>query len=224
MLEATAPSVNALTLIASRSLAFYSSSIGIDFVSVYGLLRRISPHVRWFRRWCHTPRPRVGALTWLISDSLFQKIGFVFAWSCLVDFHNRLFIHLRNVNLLKLHLQPRNRKRSPQCPEFQRSVCKFEIAPGTAIWGSKFFNFSLNLRDLCTESGQTFQGSFSAVSKPNFASKYSSESSRWDLHNARLCTVFGPLSNLNFFVKNCWIFCWFFTKCCKICQNLLNFC
>ena len=36
---------------------------------------------------------------------------------------------------------------------------------------------------------QTFQGSFSAVSKPNFASKFSLESSRRDLHNALLCTV-----------------------------------
>ena len=34
-----------------------------------------------------------------------------------------------------------------------------------------------------------FQGSFSAVSKPNFAREYSLESSRRDLHNARLCTV-----------------------------------
>ena len=45
------------------------------------------------------------------------------------------------------------------------------------------------LGDLYTESGQTLQGSFSAVSKPNFASKYSLESSRRDLHNALLCTV-----------------------------------
>ena len=34
-------------------------------------------------------------------------------------------------------------------------------------------------------------GSFSAVSKPNVASKYSSESSRRDLHNALLFTVYG---------------------------------
>ena len=40
-----------------------------------------------------------------------------------------------------------------------------------------------------TESGQTLQGSFSAVSKPNFASKYSLESSRRELHTALLCTV-----------------------------------
>ena len=31
-------------------------------------------------------------------------------------------------------------------------------------------------------------GSFSAVSKPNFATKYALESSRRDLHNALLCT------------------------------------
>ena len=35
---------------------------------------------------------------------------------------------------------------------------------------------------------QTLQGSFSAVSKPNFVSKDSLESSRRDLHNALLCT------------------------------------
>ena len=36
---------------------------------------------------------------------------------------------------------------------------------------------------------QTLQGSFSAVLKRNFASKYSLESSRRDLHNALLCTA-----------------------------------
>ena len=46
-----------------------------------------------------------------------------------------------------------------------------------------------NLGDLYAESWQFLQGSFSAVSKPNFASKYSLESSRRDLHNALLCTV-----------------------------------
>ena len=40
-----------------------------------------------------------------------------------------------------------------------------------------------------TESGQTLQGSFSAVSTPISASKYALESSRRDLHNALLCTV-----------------------------------
>ena len=36
---------------------------------------------------------------------------------------------------------------------------------------------------------ESLQGSFSAVSKPIFASTYSLESSRRDLHNALLCTV-----------------------------------
>ena len=37
--------------------------------------------------------------------------------------------------------------------------------------------------------GQTSEGSFSAVSKPNFASKYAFESSRRDLHNVLLCAA-----------------------------------
>ena len=37
--------------------------------------------------------------------------------------------------------------------------------------------------------GQTLEGSFSAVSKLNFASKYAFEISRRDLHNALLCTA-----------------------------------
>ena len=53
--------------------------------------------------------------------------------------------------------------------------------------------------------GQTLEGSFSAVSKPNFASKYAFESSRRDLHNALLCTA--PKSH-------------FFQKISRICQNL----
>ena len=44
---------------------------------------------------------------------------------------------------------------------------------------------------------QTLEGSFSAVSKPNFASKYAFESSRRDLHNALLCTTLQS----QFFVK-----------------------
>ena len=37
--------------------------------------------------------------------------------------------------------------------------------------------------------GHTLEGSFSAVSKPNFARKYAFESYRRDLHNALLCTA-----------------------------------
>ena len=51
---------------------------------------------------------------------------------------------------------------------------------------------TLDLRCLmlsCHGIRQTLEGSFSAVSKPNFASKYAFESSRRDLHNALLCTA-----------------------------------
>ena len=45
-----------------------------------------------------------------------------------------------------------------------------------------------------TKTGAGFKlksknGPFSAVSKPNFASKYAFESSRRDVHNALLCTA-----------------------------------
>ena len=58
----------------------------------------------------------------------------------------------------------------------------------TLVFSSKYAN-STNLGDLYEESGQTLQGSFSAVSQPNFASKYSLESSRRELHNALLYTA-----------------------------------
>ena len=60
-----------------------------------------------------------------------------------------------------------------------------DVAPAPT-WGICNNN---NNNDLYAESGQTLQGSFSAVSKPNVASKYSLESSRRDLHNALLCTI-----------------------------------
>ena len=47
----------------------------------------------------------------------------------------------------------------------------------------------------------TLKGSFSAVSKPKFASKYALESSRRDLQNSLLCTVLEPFAKLNFFLK-----------------------
>ena len=60
---------------------------------------------------------------------------------------------------------------------------------------------------------ETLQGSFPAVSKRNFASKYAFESSRRDLHNALLCTAlkshFFPENarilskNYEFFQKKC---------------------
>ena len=71
--------------------------------------------------------------------------------------------------------------------------------------------------------GQTLEGSFSAVSMPNFASKYAFESSRRDVHNALLCTALQShflsngllnlqqllnLSNLKFLKKNNVSICW----------------
>ena len=53
---------------------------------------------------------------------------------------------------------------------------------------------------------QASRGSFSAVSKPIFASKYSLESSRRDLHNALLCTVVesNPKNQENHGEKRTW--------------------
>ena len=48
-----------------------------------------------------------------------------------------------------------------------------KFAKSASTWG--ICNNNDNDPDLCAESGQTLQGSFSAVSKPNFASKYSLE-------------------------------------------------
>ena len=48
---------------------------------------------------------------------------------------------------------------------------------------------------------QALQGSFSAVSKPNFARKYAFESSRRDLHNALLCTALKSHVLIVFFKK-----------------------
>ena len=64
------------------------------------------------------------------------------------------------------------------------------IGVGILLFGDQFNpNASIDLGDLYAESGQSLQGSFSAVSNPNFASKYALESSRRDLHNALLCTL-----------------------------------
>ena len=74
------------------------------------------------------------------------------------------------------------------CPE--AASFNSQVQEGTTHHYRLILNIAeSHLGDLYAESGQTLQGSFSAVSKPNFASKYSLESSRRDLHNALLCTV-----------------------------------
>ena len=73
------------------------------------------------------------------------------------------------------------------------SKCQNTINKGTksmqSIKAQKAAKVSKYLLGFDILSGQTLQGSFSAVSKPIFATKYSLESSRRDLHNALLCTV-----------------------------------
>ena len=61
--------------------------------------------------------------------------------------------------------------------------------------------------------GQILEGSFSAVSKPNVASKYAFESSRRDLRNALLCTALKShffKTSARILPKNCEKF----QKCC----------
>ena len=62
-----------------------------------------------------------------------------------------------------------------------------EIVPWVANKSFEISKFKFNISE--SSNLRTSQGSFSAVSKPNFASKYSLESSLRDLHNALLCTV-----------------------------------
>ena len=92
-----------------------------------------------------------------------------------------------------------------------------------------------HLGDLYAESGQTLQGSFSAVSKPNFATKYALESSRRDLHNALLCTALEsnppkPGKTLHrslisiFSLKIAELFADFFQNVANFARILLNFC
>ena len=59
--------------------------------------------------------------------------------------------------------------------------------------------FTAGVKKSTRRSRSDEKGSFSAVSKPNFASKYAFESSRRDLHNALLCTALQS----QFFVKFC---------------------
>ena len=69
----------------------------------------------------------------------------------------------------------------------------------------KLTNIFANLQNF----GKFLAGSFSAVSKRNFARRYALESSRRDLHNALLCTALKShffLKMLEFCKNNCEIF------------------
>ena len=67
------------------------------------------------------------------------------------------------------------------------------VAPAAERWARRR---DIAVKKIQTPSGppvgQIWQGSFSAVSKPNLASRYAFESSRRDLHNALLCTALQP--------------------------------
>ena len=71
----------------------------------------------------------------------------------------------------------------------ENTVGELRLFPPGPAASLRFDCFFAGSFKLYAESGQILQGSFSAVSKPNFASKYSLESSRRDLHNALLCTA-----------------------------------
>ena len=91
---------------------------------------------------------------------------------------------------------------SSSTPSLRATVLPSVPSQVEQTWGI-WNNNTSNNNNLYAEGGQTLQGSFSAVSKPIFASKYSFESSRRDLHNALesnppmkrngalLCTIFG---------------------------------
>ena len=104
--------------------------------------------------------------------------------------------HLAWINLLWTRLQEFSKSESQWI--MNKIIIEYrKIQKGSIRWKkysrtTKFAQMlarSPDLRDLYAESGQTLQGSFSAVSKPNFERKYSLESSRRDLHNALLCTA-----------------------------------
>ena len=70
------------------------------------------------------------------------------------------------------------------------------------------------------ENGHTLRGSFSAVSKPMFATKYSSDSSRPDLHNALHSSVLKPLLLFfNFLINVSESLLKLLLKCCQKLPN-----
>ena len=94
-------------------------------------------------------------------------------------------------------------------------------------WGSTYFGSPTQLSNYLA-----LMGSFSAVSKPNFASKYAFESSRRDLHNALLCTALKshfskknprilPRFNLRKF-SECFLILLNFEKKCKTFGKILT--
>ena len=97
--------------------------------------------------------------------------------------------------------------------------CDIRRASWVANKSFEISKFKFNISE--SSNLRTSQGSFSAVSKPIFASKYSLESSRRDLHNVLLCTVLRSqffnqkfANVLLFFSRNFHIFCQNFAEFC----------
>ena len=114
-----------------------------------------------------------------------------------------------------------------RCPSSGRRTLAPELQGGrrpsatsSASESTPFF------KDGCHGIRQTLEGSFSAVSKPNFASKYAFESSCRDLHNTLFCTSLKSLLFSKMLLefcqqkceekkKNCYFFTFFrnFARC-----------
>ena len=105
-----------------------------------------------------------------ICENLPDLAGLVLGW-VEAKFCNKI----RNVQLL-----PKTTRSPSFCTAPRREI--FETV-GEEV--DSFAEISANIDG----NLQSCRGSFSAVWRPNFASKYALESSRRDLRNARLCTV-----------------------------------
>ena len=105
-----------------------------------------------------------------LSQNLPDLAGLVLGW-VEAKFCNKI----RNVQLL-----PKTTRSPSFCTAPRREI--FETV-GEEV--DSFAEISANIDG----NLQSCRGSFSAVWRPNFASKYALESSRRDLRNARLCTV-----------------------------------
>ena len=116
----------------------------------------------------------------LISGLVFHlRAGFVLGWSSPHSTHSFIRL-LRCFSMARAarRLRGGRRRRPPGGAHARRAALGSLVRQISAVLS-------------CHGIRQTLQGSFSAVSKPNFASKYAFESSRRDLHNALLCTAFG---------------------------------
>ena len=89
------------------------------------------------------------------------------------------------------------------------------------VGGPRFGHARLPREDLGgpLDRANSLHGAFSAVSNPNFSSKYAFESSRRDLHNALFCIVLQ-----HHIIKICCqTFTIFLFECCRTSATVANF-